>query len=473
MVFSITELETLPFPIASILNLYEAKINPRLKFDHLFDFFEALTEFISIILLSSFNMDKEYFFKEFKAIKNIRPDWFKTPSFGDWILINRTITKSLRRLKEDNTASKKCGDKMGNPSETFLETITDKSIYNILDNVKNDRNYWKGHGSFLGERKINELLSKHNENLKSLKTNLIALFSSFELIQAKTIKYQEGVFNHEVKSIMGSSQFFKTKIIKVKIPMEYEQLYILHKGSERPIKLIPYIKFIRGPKTNNNVFYFYNRIDRNQIRYMSYHNEDDSENFLDLNPEIEDVFLLFQADYKPKVEKLPRTDKKMGKRYWEIFNDLLTKFKTKKPGSTYRSSTIDSWLGLPVGTTGFHLEWSFPGTEPKKTLNIGIHFENDLKIVNHTIYDFLFNKKEQFDKAFNDEVFFQKEWINNGEWSRMYIFREIETLDRFMKDEKLKDWAFDNMIKFYELYMKYQKEIKKIVFQLRSQIKRR
>lgn len=54
----------------------------------------------------------------------------------------------------------------------------------------------------------------------------------------------------------------------------------------------------------------------------------------------------------------------------------------------------------------------------------------------------------------------------------MYIFREIETLDRFMKDEKLKDWAFDNMIKLYELYMKYQKEIKKIVFQLRSQIKK-
>ena len=185
---------------------------------------------------------------------------------------------------------------MGNPSEAFLEAITDKSIYNILDNVKNDRNYWKGHGSFLGERKINELLSKHNENLKTLKTNLFSLFSSFELIQAKTIKYQEGVFNHEVKSIMGSSYFFKTKIIKVKIPMEYDQLYILHKGSERPIKLIPYIKFIRGPKTNNKVFYFYNRIDRNQIRYMSYHNEDDSENYLDLNQEIKDAFLLFQTD---------------------------------------------------------------------------------------------------------------------------------------------------------------------------------
>lgn len=472
MVFSITELETFPFPIASIINLYEAKMNPRLKFDHLFDFFEALTEFISIILLSPFSMDTEYFFKEFKAIKNNRPDWFKTPSFGDWILINRTITKSLRRLKEDNTAFKKCCDKMGNPSEAFLEAITDKSIYNILDNVKNDRNYWKGHGSFLGERKINELLPKHNENLKSLKTNLISLFSSFELIQAKTIKYQEGVFNHEVKSIMGSSHFFKTKIIKLKIPMEYDQLYILHKGSERPIKLIPYIKFIRGPKTNNRVFYFYNRIDRNQIRYLSYHNEDDSENYLDLNPEIKDVFLLFQTDYKPKVEKVPKTDKKMGKKYWEIFNDLLTKFKNEKPGSTYRSSTVDNWLGLPVGTTGFHLEWYFIGTEPNKKLEIGIHLENEFATINHKIFEFLNNQKAQFTKIFGDEVIFLKEWIKYGEWSKIYILKDIETLDRFMHDQKLKDWAFDNMVKFYDLYMKYQKEIRKQVYQMRSSIKK-
>ena len=473
MVFSITELEKLPFPIASIINLYEAKINPRLKFDHLFDFFETLTEFISIILISPFNFDKEYFFKEFKEIKNNRHNWFKTPSFGDWILFNRTITKSLRRLKEDNTAFKKCCDKMGNPSDIFLDVITDKSLYNVLDNVKKDRNYWKGHGSFLGERKINELLSKHNENLKSLKTNLISLFSSFELIQAKIIKYQGGDFNHEVISFMGSSQFFKTKIIKTKTPMEYDHLYILHKGSERPIKLIPYIKFIPGSKTDHKVFYFYNRIDRNQIRYMSYHNEDDSENFLDLNPEFEDVFVLFQADYKSKAEKDPKKDKKMSRKYWEIFSDFLTKFKMRKPGSTNRNSTIDSWLELPIGTTGFHLEWSFLGTEPKKKINIGIHFENELKILNHTIYDFLFKKKEKFNRAFNSEVHFQKEWINNGEWSRIYIIREIETLDTFMKDQNLKDWAFNNIVKFYEIYMKYQKEIKKVVFQLRSQIKKR
>ncbi|KKL81918.1 hypothetical protein LCGC14_1989990 [marine sediment metagenome] len=82
------------------------------------------------------NFDKEYFFKEFKEIKNNRHNWFKTPSFGDWILFNRTITKSLRRLKEDNTAFKKCCDKMGNPSDIFLDVITDKSLYNVLDNVK-------------------------------------------------------------------------------------------------------------------------------------------------------------------------------------------------------------------------------------------------------------------------------------------------------------------------------------------------
>ena len=98
MIFSINELELLPFPIASIIKLYEAELNPRIKSIHLFNFYEALAEFISTILLSPLNQDLEFFFKQFTPIKNVRKEWFKTPSIGDWNLINRTITKSLRRL---------------------------------------------------------------------------------------------------------------------------------------------------------------------------------------------------------------------------------------------------------------------------------------------------------------------------------------------------------------------------------------
>ena len=271
---------------------------------------------------------------------------------------------------------------------------------------------------------------------------------------------------------MGSSHFFDNKIFNAKKPMEYQALYLLHEESDEPIKLIPFVKFVRGPNTNKEVFYFYNRIDQQQIRYISFHDEEDSETFIDLYTEFEDAFLIFQTDYKSKEKILTKSEKKVGEKYWEIFNDLLTKFKNEKPDSTYRSSTVDNWLGLPVGTTGFHLEWYFIGTEPNKKLEIGIHLENEFATLNHKIFEFLYNQKAQFTKIFGDEVIFLKEWINNGEWSKIYILKDIETLDRFMHDQKLKDWAFDNMVKFYDLYMKYQKEIRKQVYQMRSSIKR-
>lgn len=74
MIFSNSEIESLPFPIASILRLYEAKKNPRMKLAHLFHFFEALTEFLSVILLSPFIQNKGFYDQEITPLKNIKPN---------------------------------------------------------------------------------------------------------------------------------------------------------------------------------------------------------------------------------------------------------------------------------------------------------------------------------------------------------------------------------------------------------------
>ena len=51
--------ETLPFPVASILRLYHAEIDPQLKGDHLLDFFEALAQPWTSIELSAYSSDRE------------------------------------------------------------------------------------------------------------------------------------------------------------------------------------------------------------------------------------------------------------------------------------------------------------------------------------------------------------------------------------------------------------------------------
>ena len=56
-------IETLPFPLASILRVYDVDDDDKEKFDHLLKFFEALTIFWAIILLSSFYSDEAEFKK--------------------------------------------------------------------------------------------------------------------------------------------------------------------------------------------------------------------------------------------------------------------------------------------------------------------------------------------------------------------------------------------------------------------------
>jgi hypothetical protein len=82
-------LETLPFPLASILQRYNASINAEHKVAHLLNFFEATTQFLGALMTSVFHSDPQ-FFQEHKR------EWFEAgidnphsltkSSFGEWVV---------------------------------------------------------------------------------------------------------------------------------------------------------------------------------------------------------------------------------------------------------------------------------------------------------------------------------------------------------------------------------------------------
>ncbi len=69
--------------------------------EHLLNFFEAFTEFIVKIMLSSFANDLEFFINECKSLKKPYNNYFQKPTFDTWINIGEWLSKSLRRLKND------------------------------------------------------------------------------------------------------------------------------------------------------------------------------------------------------------------------------------------------------------------------------------------------------------------------------------------------------------------------------------
>lgn len=162
-------------------------------------------------------------------------------------------------------------------------------------------------------------------------------------------------------------------------------------------------------------------------------------------------------------EKEPLEQELAPEKYETIFSELIEEFKKKRPKSTSRGSTKDNNLSIPLGTSGFHTEWSFGGWEPNKTLNIGLHFEKNDAEKNHRAFDFFIKKKDEVQELFDEIIISEKHWYKDGKWSCIWISKDVETLNDFFKNEDLKNWAVENMVKLYDFYMKYEDQIKAII----------
>ncbi|MFX0037560.1 MAG: hypothetical protein ACFE9I_18215 [Candidatus Hermodarchaeota archaeon] len=92
---------------------------------------------------------------------------------------------------------------------------------------------------------------------------------------------------------MGTRRPFSEIIIKTKIPMEKDMLYILPEGEMKPIKLIPLVRLMESPRTEQIACYFYNRLEKNSSRWISYHFEIESE-INKKNNEIDLIFDIFK-----------------------------------------------------------------------------------------------------------------------------------------------------------------------------------
>ena len=60
-------------------------------------------------------------------------------------------------------------------------------------------------------------------------------------------------------------------------PMDKNGIYLLSEGQQRPLKLLPFMRMMESPKTEQNACYFYNRVEKDRVRWISYHFEAEPE----------------------------------------------------------------------------------------------------------------------------------------------------------------------------------------------------
>jgi len=269
-------IDKLPFPISSILWRYYATKDNSKKIEHLFHFFEAFSEFLSMLMLSALVQDKEFYQEE--SHKWIGKDekfrnWYLRASFGNWNNLTSNLSKAIRAYLAENDTKDYCKNLFGNPSDAFLSMITSKGIVNVLFEVASLRNNWKGHGGITSEEENNQRVLTLEQQLNEFRKHIADAFEYTRMLSPTTSSFEDGVFTFNAKELIGARTPFNEIAIKSLIPLDRKKLYLSNSQQTKPLELLPFIKFIEA----SDAIYFYTSIESKDVRWVSYHFDKEAE----------------------------------------------------------------------------------------------------------------------------------------------------------------------------------------------------
>ena len=283
-------IETIPFPIASILRARQATPSDdhKTKYEHLLRFFEATAEFISVILLSAFSENEALFAphkEKLNAAMSKHHLSFQRATFGTWKLVVEYLGKQTRLLLRENgknLADAKndkeiCAAIFADPTRKLPRSLCSKDIAAVLGATNKLRNDWSGHGGVVGPEEArlrNEKLLGHVEKLRQAMRDV---WDSSVVVNAFGCTPRKGVFENEIATLKGSNSEFLKESRVMTAWLDVESLYIINGDQGAALKLLPLIQMGASLGAAKNACYFFNRTDRDGTRLVSYHFADKSE----------------------------------------------------------------------------------------------------------------------------------------------------------------------------------------------------
>lgn len=273
-------IETLPFPLASILRRYLTENSYEKKQETLFLFFEAYAIYNACILLSVINDNVEAF--ECNTLFETTDVKFYTRStFGSWVTLNKIITNYvLGRI-----GGKKADEGEDNPLLGYFKTdsidvikvLCNRDINKILYNASDKRNKWKGHTGISSEQVCKDHVLELEQYLNQLRNIVRDTFEEMELIRAISCVNTRSGAENSIEKLVGSNALFMKDSFVTATPLISDVLYLKMKDTQRVIELLPLIVFKSSPSSEKNACYFYSRNEDDNTLYVSYHYEQQPE----------------------------------------------------------------------------------------------------------------------------------------------------------------------------------------------------
>jgi len=155
------------------------------------------------------------------------------------------------------------------PKSSVFKYANKRRHWNILKDASNLRNKWKGHGGITNEEKYKQQLTTLEQQLNKLRELISDGFEETRILSPGMSSYEDGVFTFNAKELVGARTPFNEISINSLIPLDKSKLYLAHSGQNKPVELLPFIKFME----DSNALYFYTSIESQSVRWVSYHFE--------------------------------------------------------------------------------------------------------------------------------------------------------------------------------------------------------
>jgi len=275
-------IESLPFPIASILRTYQTQdFSSKSKCERLLHFFEAITEFFVAIHMSAFRNSMYWVDLKTKiasALKtnNLHPD---RASYGLWIVMLQIFSKHCRDLKVNKEKAdrgpKADKEKADNPLSLFMmnnflvyDVISSKTILSTLEKVNQYRNRWKGHGGATSPEEDDKRLEILTKELSNIRSIIGWAFKQYLLISPFDLKSKKGpISTGSVKLVQGSNPQLPFIPIELNQHIYNDCLYLYTPDYATALEMVPIISVQEAPQPAG---YFYSRVVNNTAQMVTY-----------------------------------------------------------------------------------------------------------------------------------------------------------------------------------------------------------
>jgi hypothetical protein len=271
--------ETLPFPLASILwSCHTQTGSSKEQYERKLHFFEALAEFIGVVHMSAYSANEGLWQdsqEQLNAALNQGKVSLERATFGTWAIIAGFFGKKSRALlgKEADFVF----ELYKTSSRELLQALFSKKLVTILQEVNNVRNNFSGHVGALSERDTAQVNDSLKSKIQAVREIFGIAWEDFRLIQPEDCRFTDAGFEYKVKIITGTRTPFRSDTLQTTEPMKDGSLYLISPDHTRGLKLLPFVKVLASPKTEENACYFYNRRDAQGVRFLSYYFEGDAE----------------------------------------------------------------------------------------------------------------------------------------------------------------------------------------------------